>query len=177
MSNPALDALASMGVDIQRIDILDNATGNNRSVDRRICMCGHSVDRHKDPNSLDSNGKPMAILRTNNPDGPFMCQPNAMSCLCKKVIPVLSVSNPKYFLKKTDGHGELHALIRGMRGLSKVEGHTMEWIIEPQCRICGCTGASEKIVPATFTVHGELKKSHGSDGYDAFVCEKCRLAQ
>jgi hypothetical protein len=173
MSNPALDALAAMGVDVQKIDILDNSKSNNRSVDRRICICGHSVDRHKDPNTPYPY---TPILKTSNPDGAFICQPNAMTCNCKKVIPVLLVSNPKYFLKKTEGHGELHALTRGIRGLAKVEGHTMEWLIDPQCRLCGSSGAGERIVPASFTVSGELKRSQGSDGYDAFICEKCRAA-
>jgi hypothetical protein len=174
MSNAAFDALAAMGVDVQKIDILDNSKSNNKSVDRRICICGHSVDRHKDP----STPWPYTpILKTANPDGLFTCQPNAMTCNCKKVIPVLLVSNPKYFLKKTDGHGELHALTRGIRGLAKSENPTIEWLIEPQCRFCGCLGAENKIVPATFTPQGQLKVGQGSDGYDAFICEKCRMAQ
>ncbi|MCE2767074.1 MAG: hypothetical protein LW628_09200 [Fimbriimonadaceae bacterium] len=173
MSNPALDALAAMGVDVQKIDIFDMSKSNNKSVDRRICMCGHSVDRHKDPSTYPN---PIPILKSNNPNGEFICQPNAMTCSCKKVIPVLEVSNPKYFLKKTEGAGELHALTRGIRGLAKVEGNYMKWLIEPECRRCGCTGAQDRIVPATFTADGQLKKTSGSDGYDAFICEKCRIA-
>jgi hypothetical protein len=169
MSNPA-DLLASMGLDAQMIDIHDISKSNNRSVDRRICVCGHSVDRHKNYFVGDGSGVP--VLRTNNPDDSFTCKPNAATCNCKKVIPVLSVSNPKYFLKKTDGAGQLHALSRGIRALMKVDGATAEWIIDPQCRTCG---SKVNVVPACFTLDGRLKQGTGSDGYDAFICENCRV--
>jgi hypothetical protein len=171
-TNQGLDFLSSMGIDPQRVAILDQSKSYNKSVDRRICICGHSVDRHKDPNTPWPY---TPILKTLNPDGEFICQPNAMTCNCKKCIPVLKVSNPKYFLKKTDGAGELHALTRGILGLSKVEGHNMEWLIEPQCRLCGCSGKEHGIVPAAFTMNGNIKKGQGSDGYDAFVCYNCRI--
>jgi hypothetical protein len=167
MSNSALEALESMGIDVKRVEILDASKSNNKSVDRRICICGHAVDRHK-------NGNDVPILKSDDPEGKFVCQPNAMTCSCKKCIPVLLVSNPKYFLKRTDGAGEMHALIRGLTGLTtKAENPLFEWLIEPQCRVCSATGSG--VLPAAFTLQGHLKKGAGSDGYDAFICKECRI--
>jgi hypothetical protein len=92
------------------------------------------------------------------------------------LIPVLEVSNTKYFLKKTTGSGELHALTRGIRALSKVENSTIKWLVERTCLLCGCTTEQDRIIPAVFNSDKTLKQTEGSIGYDDFVCQKCRVA-
>jgi len=175
MSNQALDALAAMGLDPQEIDTHDTSLINKQGVDRRICICGHAMDRHKAEATLGWE-KPVPILKWSDPTEPFKCTPNAQSCSCRRLIPVLEVSNTKYFLKKTAGSGELHALTRGIRALAKVQGHTMNWIVEPTCLLCGCTDVGERIVPAVFNADKTLKQTEGSIGYDDFICQKCRVA-
>jgi hypothetical protein len=175
MSNPALDALAAMGLDPQEIDTHDKSVVNRLGVDRRICICGHAMDRHKVKSTIGTDNV-IPILKNNDTTVPFSCTPNAQSCSCRRLIPVLEVSNTKYFLKKTTGSGELHALTRGIRALSKIKDHTMNWLVEPTCLLCGCTGVHERIVPAVFNSDKTLKQTEGSIGYDDFICQKCRVA-
>jgi hypothetical protein len=175
MSNPALDILASMGIDPHEIDTHDTSLVNKLGVDRRICICGHSMDRHKAGPTLGWE-KPVPILKWSDPSESFKCIPNAQACSCRRLAPVLEVSNIKYFLKKTTGSGELHALTRGIRALSKVEGSTIKWLVEPTCLRCGCTNKEDKIVPAVFNADKTLKQTEGSIGYDDFICQKCRVA-
>ena len=175
MSNSALDALAAMGIAPETVDTHDISTINRLGVDRRICMCGHAMDRHKVTSTLGTENV-IPILKSNDPTQPFTCTPNAQSCSCKRLYPVVEVSNTKYFLKKTAGAGETHALIRGLRALSKVQEHTMKWLIEPTCLLCGCVGAHERIVPATFNKDKTLRTAEGPIGHDDFVCHKCRVA-
>jgi hypothetical protein len=172
-SNQALDALTAMGIDVELVDIYD-AKKHNRSIDRRICICGHPVTRHKTWQRDEFLKKDVLvpILEAENPQAKFQCQPNALLCDCKKCIPVLKVSNTKYFLKKTDGASESHALVRGLRGLINSEIPEMEWLVERVC--CLCQAVGDDIVPAPFTEEGALKRSKGSEGYDNFVCQSCR---
>jgi hypothetical protein len=170
VENKGLSILASMGIDPQRVDILDSSRKKMAGgVDRRICICGHAMDRHK-------NGQNVPILRSIDPSGYFQCKPNVMECNCKNCIPIISVSDTRWFLKKTEGSGELHALTRGILALSKIEGHYIEWLIEPQCRLCGVVGGEHQIAPTLFTKEGIIKHSSESDGYDDFSCRKCRIA-
>ena len=175
MSNPALEALAAMGIEPETIDTHDISTVNRLGVDRRVCMCGHALDRHKAEATLGWD-KPIPILKWNNPNDPFKCTPNAQSCSCRRLIPVLEVSNTKYFLKKTNGSGELHALTRGLRALAKVQNHIMKWLVEPTCVVCEATGATDRIVPACFNKDKTIRTEEGSIGYDDFICQKCRVA-
>jgi hypothetical protein len=164
MSNSALEALAAMGIEPETIDTHDISTVNRLGVDRRICMCGHALDRHKAEATLGWD-KPIPILKWNNPSDPFKCTPNAQSCSCRRLIPVLEVSNTKYFLKKTNGSGELHALTRGLRALAKVQNHIMKWLV-----------TTDRIVPACFNKDKTIRTEEGSIGYDDFICQKCRVA-
>jgi hypothetical protein len=175
MSNPALDMLADMGIDPHEIDTHDTSLVNKQGVDRRICICGHAMDRHKAAATIGWE-KPVAILKWSDPTEPFKCTPNAQSCSCRRLIPVLEVSNTKYFLKKTNGSGELHALTRGLRALAKVQNHIMKWLVEPTCVICEATGTTDRIVPACFNKDKTIRTEEGSIGYDDFICQKCRVA-
>lgn len=170
VENKGLSILASMGIDPHRVDILDNSRKKMAGgVDRRICICGHAMDRHK-------NGQDVPILRSIDPSARFQCKPNVMECDCKNCIPVISVSDTRWFLKKTEGSGELHAFTRGILAISKITGHFIEWLIEPQCRLCGAKGDEHLLAPTLFTKEGAIKRSSQSDGYDDFSCHKCRIS-
>ncbi len=174
-SNQALLALAAMGLTPEEIDNKDASKANQRGHDKRICMCGHAMDRHKVTKTLGTDNV-TSILRSNDVTQPFTCTPNRRTCSCKTLYPVLEVSNTKYFLKKTTGSGELHALTRGIRSLSKVKDNTITWLVQPACLLCGAIDGADKIVPAVFNKDRTVRQIEGSIGYDDFLCQKCRTA-
>ena len=88
MSNQALNVLAAMGIDPQEIDTHDTSLVNKQGVDRRICICGHAMDRHKAEATLGWE-KPIPILKWSDPTEPFKCTPNAQSCSCRRLIPTI----------------------------------------------------------------------------------------
>lgn len=164
MITNADEVMKSLGVDPQMVDIRDDRRNiNGPNVDRRICICGHAVGRHKDGNDVQ-------ILRGGDMDN-WICQPNARTCNCKNCVPVMKVSNPKFFLRVTQGASDTHALIRGLRELLK-KGGEFEWLVEPTCAFCKKTG--QGVLPTPLTKEGKIKRTEGSDGYDTFVCEDCR---
>lgn len=162
MTNDPNEALKAMGLDLQMIDIYDDRRSVSGNVDRRICICGHAATVHTDGNDIP-------VLRGGDRNN-FMCKPNAQNCPCKRCIPVIKVSNSKFFLRKTHGAGATHALVRGLRRLAE-SGGTFEWLVEVKCTFCG---SETSIAPTPLTATGELKKSEGSAGYDNLVCENCR---
>lgn len=160
------EVMRSLGLDPQLVDIKDDRrTADGTTVDRRICICGHALGRHRD-------GLRRQIFKGGDKSN-WICQPNARSCNCKNCVPVLKVSNPKYFLRITDGASDTHALIRGLRSLT-LAGGTFEWLVELVCVFCKATGPEHKVLPTPLTRDGRIKKTEGSDGYDVFVCENCR---
>ncbi len=166
MSQSAEEALKALGVDPLLIDLRDERRAKDGTkVDRRICICGHAVGRHRD-------GKDRQILRDGDQHS-WACKPNARDCNCKRCIPVLKVSSPKYFLRVTDGAAETHALIRGIKNLTYAGG-TFEWLVELICVFCGAEGSEHKVLPTPLTRDKRIKRVEGSDGYDGLVCEKCR---
>lgn len=164
MSDKSDEILRSLGVDPQLVDIKDDRRNRvGGIIDRRICICGHAVGRHKDGNGTE-------VFKGGNPND-FVCQPNARTCNCKRLIPVIKVSSPKFFLRITDGASDTHALIRGIRTLT-LNGGDFEWLVEPTCVFCKATGAG--VLPTPLTKQGTIKRTTGSDGLDDFVCENCR---
>lgn len=171
MSEPVVndsDALMkSMGIDPELMDIRDrkrNSAGNLQ--DRRICICGHSVLKHRD-------GTNTKLVEGGDPNM-WNCQPNLRSCPCKIYAPVLKVASTKFFLRVTDGPSDTHALMRGLRAMTQKHGvvDTFEWIVERQCVFCKTIG--NDCLPTPLTADGRIKRS-GTDGYDAFVCGNCRI--
>lgn len=166
MTQTSDEVMKSLGIDPQLVDIRDNRRAlDGTKIDRRICICGHAVGRHKDGNNRQ-------ILRDGD-QSQWVCQPNARTCDCKRCVPVLKVSSPKYFLRVTDGAADTHALIRGIRSLT-LAGGEFEWLVELVCAFCKAQGSEHRVLPTPLTREGKIKRTEGSDGYDAFVCEKCR---
>jgi hypothetical protein len=59
-----------------------------------ICTCGHSARHHEK-------------------DAGF-CSPGRQECRCNKLIPILKVSDTRFFMRKSQGNGKLHALSLGL---------------------------------------------------------------
>lgn len=59
-----------------------------------ICSCGHAWKYHKPEHGY--------------------CLPGRQSCRCNEFIPVLKVSDTRYFMRKSQGNGNLHALSLGI---------------------------------------------------------------
>jgi hypothetical protein len=76
--------------------------------DGLICSCGHAWKYHKAEFGY--------------------CHPGRQDCRCNEFIPVLKVSDTRYFMRKSQGNGKLHALSLGIAAarLSKPEGELKE---------------------------------------------------
>jgi len=149
------DALALMGLtfeEVQEADkkIVDKARAGGR--DRRICVCGHAVSKHT------------------TYAGILTCKPSALLCPCKLVRPVLTCSDTRVFLRKTEGAGAMHALARGIYA-SLHSGKDVNWIIELQCDRCGST--KNNVVPVPVTQSGT--SSSEATGFDKLLCPECRM--
>jgi len=130
---------------------LEDVTRHDR--DKRICICGHGMNRHK------------ANIR-----GRVECKPTAMYCKCRTARPVLQVEDTRLFLKKTVGHATGHALLRGMQRAYEKE-HTVTWSIDPRCDMCGSTSAT---TPMIVTEEGKIVKQDMDTGRYALMCRDCR---
>ena len=129
-------------------ELLTQPKGRDR--DGRICACGHPMTRH-------------AVL-----SGLVYCKPSRMECPCKKDRPVVTTSDTRLFLCKTEGQGPMHALGRGLVAAAK-DGHRVEWLIEKKCDRCGSEGP---VSPVPVTQRGVAVSE--PTGFDALLCAKCR---
>jgi hypothetical protein len=170
MTNP-LDDLAAMGITPEEVDARDTRQKNGGPRDRRICMCGHAINKHKIHMTPEN---PKGIPWTEGPVPPsgMLCKINAMTCSCREPIPVLEVTDARSFLRTTEGPGPAHALIRGLRSL--MPNATYKWLIDIACKRCGATGAEDQIQPVPLTKLHRKTVDGRSHGYDRFLCMKCR---
>ena len=170
MSNP-LDDLEAMGITSADVDARDTRQKKGGPIDRRICMCGHPINRHK-IHMTPENPKGVPWTEGPVPSTGMLCRINAMNCSCKEPIPVLKVTDARSFLRTTEGAGAAHALIRGIRDI--MPKATYEWLIDIKCQRCGVTGAEHKIQPVPLTKLQKRTLDGKSQGYDRFLCLNCR---
>ena len=170
MSNP-LDDLEAMGITSADVDARDTRQKKGGPIDRRICMCGHPINRHK-IHMTPENPKGVPWTEGPVPSTGMLCRINAMNCSCKEPIPVLKVTDARSFLRTTEGSGPAHALIRGIRDI--MPKATYEWLIDIKCQRCGVMGAEHKIQPVPLTKLQKRTLDGKSQGYDRFLCLNCR---
>ena len=170
MSNP-LDDLEAMGITSADVDARDTRQKKGGPIDRRICMCGHPINRHK-IHMTPENPKGVPWTEGPVPSTGMLCRINAMNCSCKEPIPVLKVTDARSFLRTTEGAGAAHALIRGIRDI--MPKATYEWLIDIKCQRCGVIGAEHKIQPVPLTKLQKRTLDGKSQGYDRFLCLNCR---
>jgi coproporphyrinogen III oxidase len=130
---------------------------NPRTNDRRICICGHSMSRH---NKTDHG-----------------CKPVSFDCPCKRRVPILEVKNTRYFIARSIGSGEGHALVRGyMASKAAIPDFekTVTWIAELKCENDRC-GKPTNLYPVITDEHGfRLHKDNEDRGINGIFCETCR---
>jgi hypothetical protein len=170
MSN-SLDDLEAMGITSADVDARDTRQKRGGPIDRRICMCGHPINRHK-IHMTPENPKGVPWTEGPVPSTGMLCRINAMNCSCKEPIPVLKVTDARSFLRTTEGAGAAHALIRGIRDI--MPKATYEWLIDIKCQRCGVIGAEHKIQPVPLTKLQKKTLDGKSQGYDRFLCLNCR---
>jgi hypothetical protein len=121
--------------------------------DKRICICGHGLNRHK-----------------MNLRGRLECKPNTMYCKCKHERPVIEVEDTRLFILKTIGHAAGHALLRGMQRAYEKK-HKITWLIDSRCDVCGVTLPT---VPMIVNEDGSIASQDIDTGRYALMCRECR---
>jgi hypothetical protein len=145
------DALKAVGIDLEEAVKMDATLSTRKTRDDRVCLCGHGKTRHTEV------------------AGMTFCKPSKMECPCKKERLVLSVESTRPFMRKTEGGGAMHALIRGLSVLIN-QGKTAEWIVDLRCDRCG----ADDVVVAPVPVTQNGVASVEATGYDALLCQGCR---
>lgn len=156
MSSSNMNALEQIGISLDEAKeaddkLLEKSRRGNR--DRRVCVCGHALTKHT------------------TYAGILTCKPSAMLCPCKKIRPVLSAEDTRMFLRKTEGAGAMHALSRGMYA-SLSAGKDVQWIVPLECD--RCKAKDKRVVPVPVTQSGF--SADGPTGFDALLCDDCRVA-
>lgn len=116
--------------------------------DGRVCACGHTIAAHE-----------------HDPVVGWTCGVAKIDCKCFNPRPVIEASNTRYFLRKTLGHAERHALAIAMRSADKA-GVEMRWLVDLVCDICK---EEKPIVPAVVNVMRNGRPAVG----DGLVCRDC----
>lgn len=151
------------GADMFDVDIEEASKINKeladkpRRNDRRICICGHSFSRHK-----ETTGE---------------CNPVSFKCKCKRKHAILKVENTRYFIARSVGSGEGHALIRGYVASKEAVPdfeEKVEWLVDLKCENNKC-GKPTKLFPTRVDINGyRLYDSDDDQGINAILCEDCR---
>ena len=152
------EILRAMGMSLEEAVKVDKEltekNKKSRSRDSRVCLCGHGAGKH------------------NVYAGILECKPTAMRCPCKKLRPVLETSDTRFFLRKTEGGGAMHALSRGVASAAS-SGQEVRWIEDIRCDSCGST--NPPIVPVPVSQQGNVRNE--ATGYDALLCASCRTGR
>ena len=129
-----------------------------RRNDKRICICGHPVSRHNETTKK--------------------CRPSRFDCPCQRLHPVIEVPDTRYFLSRSNGSGEKHALTRGIflarKGMGEDFDSRASWLVDLICENPSC-GKPTKLFPIRCDT--DLFRIYDSDkdkGVTVFYCAECR---
>ena len=156
MKQSSIDALAMTGIELEELQDVGAALLKEAPKDSRVCICGHSMNKH-------------AVI-----NGYVSCKPSRMSCPCKAVRPVLTSTNVRPFMRKSLGSGSAHALMQGFRKAIELDAE-ISWIEPPTCdyqKNGSKCGSTEQVVPCLVTQNGFYTTE--ATGYDVFLCVSCK---
>jgi hypothetical protein len=123
--NAGQNALLELGLDVSAISA-HREDIKRKEFNRNVCVCGHAMNKHSDG----------------------LCHTARMYCPCENPMPVVEVSDTRYFMTKSRGYGAQHALSTGLSRLHEVGGSS-RLIIEPKCFRCG--EMANPLIPAGFS--------------------------
>ena len=156
MKQSSIDALAMTGIELEELQDVGAALLKEPPKDSRVCICGHSMNKH-------------VVI-----NGYVSCKPSRMSCPCKAVRPVLTSTNVRPFMRKSLGSGSAHALMQGFRKAIELDAE-ISWIEPPTCdyqKNGSKCGSTEQVVPCLVTQNGFYTTE--PTGYDVFLCVSCK---
>lgn len=137
--------------------------------DDRVCVCGHAAKAHTSESDSDYHKE---VARR----GGFKCKPSVMVCPCVDFYPVLTSTNVRKFLYKTQEGQNLHALTRGIQAcLDGVKAGTIQvdWIEGVRCAVCKRTDGA--FIPIAVDMKGnEVDKP---SPLNAIIHPECRGIQ
>lgn len=147
------DALATLGMtpeeSLAEYEARARVTGRN--LDRRVCICGHSIRRH------------------HIGQGYTKCIPAKMSCPCSTMVPVVETSDTRCFMWLTTGYGREHALVKGIHSVG-AKGKTWDWVEENR-RCFKCETRGVVLMPCPVNVNWQVARS--PQKVNALLCEDC----
>jgi hypothetical protein len=151
--------LDAFDVNQDELELIDKAVRQPpRRNDKRICICGHAVSRH------DKETK--------------VCKPSRLECPCKRLHPVIDVPNTRYFLSRTMGSGEKHALTRGIFLARQAMGEDFDeratWLVDLKCENPECQKDTKLYPLMCDTDLFRLYDSDKDQGVTCFYCDSCR---
>ena len=136
-----------------------------RSERREICSCGHAMSRHR----FDS---------LNNV---WVCKPGQLSCDCGLMKAVIEVPNTRYFMRKSMGSGEKHALPRGIAAARAAMGADFDerkkWLVDPVCDKCGVEAKFYPVRIADGVILQDSDDTPVTSVATLFLCIECRNPQ
>jgi hypothetical protein len=122
-----------------------------KHVDRRVCVCGHSMGSHQGSSSSSR-----------------YCINGKLWCPCEQPVPVLETDNLRHFHFRTSGWGPKHALSRGIQKCLS-SGSSITPLLENNCFRCG--ERSVRLIPASFSRDLAILEEAGSS--NALICGPC----
>ena len=154
--NSFLDALDVDQEKLERIEAaVRQAPYRN---DKRICICGHQMSKHNEV--------------TNK------CVPARFECPCQRKHPVIEVPDTRYFMSRSLGSGEKHALIRGIflaRQANKaVFDEKSKWLVDMVCENPSCKKETQLTPIRCDTDFFRIYDTSKDQGITMFYCEDCR---
>jgi len=126
--------------------------------DGRICACGHPVRHH----NVETGTQHVS------------CKPGRQLCPCTSLKPVIEVADTRYFMRRSEGNGRLHALSMGIVASIKANkelGNKMEWLVPNTCERC----QTEDVQLFPTHVTGEGVVMDQPTRFNALLCDNCRF--
>lgn len=151
--------LDAFDVDQTKLDIIDEAVRQAPyRNDKRICICGHQMSKHNEET--------------------HKCRPGRFDCECRRMLPVIEVPDTRYFMSRSLGSGEKHALTRGIflarQGMGEIFDEKAKWLVDMVCENPSC-GKPTKLFPVRCdTDFFRIYDSAKDQGVTMFYCETCR---
>ncbi|MFM1786420.1 MAG: hypothetical protein RL228_370 [Actinomycetota bacterium] len=144
------DALSLLG--FSETDVEEELRKNRLAPpSKQVCICGHAVNKHSELSQ-----------------GRWTCQTANHICPCQGPEPVLVVQDTRYFMKKTEGYGPMHAISYGLMRLRQ-EKKWARFIIDLKCDRCKAENC--KLYPTALSP--ELRIVRRPSSINKFLCIEC----